>query len=262
MCVYVQPESNAFHVQNVGSLPVNLAWKTPAPFAIQPAICNDLKPGDSHKFVATFVAAEAVVYTGAAICVLDQGSSTLTNMTAIGKFSFLQLDANSVDHGSVLAGVGSHKTVRLTNQSLVPAKFVITGSGGKEDKAMRLHPTSGCIEAGASLELTAEYAPSTLGMLSTQEYHITTPGAPTIAFEQRGTSVGATVALSLRALGFGDVELGHNVRKVCSHFVAVCLVALASPYVYRVCALFGTLTRLLSRPAHINATIPHTSDWQ
>ena len=194
---------------------MNLAWKTPAPFAIQPAICRDLEPGDSHKFVATFVAAEAVVYTGAAICVLDEGSSTVTNMTAIGKFSFLQLDEGLVDHGSVLAGVGSHKTVCLRNQSLVPAKFVI--SGGEEDKAMRLHPTSGCIEAGGSLELTAEYTPSTLGMLSTQEYHITTPGGPTVTFKQRGTSIGATVALSLRALGFGDVELGHNVRKVCSY---------------------------------------------
>lgn len=212
--VCVQPESNAFHVQNVGDLPVNLTWKAPLPFTIQPAICSDLKPGDSHKFVASFVAAEAVVYTGAAICILDQGSSTVTNMTAIGKFSFLQLGEELVDHGSVLAGVRSHKTVRLMNQSLVPARFTIAESGGKEDKAMRLYPTSGCIEPAGSLELTAEYAPGTLGMLSTKEYLITTPGAPTITFKQRGTSVGATVALSLRALGFGDVELGHNIRKV------------------------------------------------
>lgn len=194
---------------------MNLTWKAPSPFTIQPASCSDLKPGDSHRFVATFVAAEAVVYTGAAICALDQGSSTVTNMTAIGKFCFLQLDSGLIDHGSVLAGVRSCKMLRLRNQSLVPARFAIAASGGKEDKAMRLYPTSGCIEAGGSLELTAQYAPDTLGMLSTQEYHITTPGTPTVYLKQRGTSVGATVAISLRALGFGDVEVGHNVRKVC-----------------------------------------------
>lgn len=210
----MQPETNAFKVQNVGDLPVNVTWKAPAPFTIQPASCQDLKPGDSHKFIATFVAAEAVVYTGTAICVLDKGSSTVTNMTAIGKFSFLQLDSELVDHGSVLVGVGAHKTVRLMNQSLVPARFAIAANVGKEDKAMHLYPTAGRIEAGSSLELTAEYAPATLGMLSTQEYQITTPGAPTITFKQRGNSVGATVTLSLRALGFGDVELGHNIRKV------------------------------------------------
>jgi hypothetical protein len=211
----VQPESNTFLVENVGDLPVSLTWRSPAPFTIQPASCSDLKPGQFHKFVATFLAAEAVVYTGAAICVLDQGSSTVTKMTAIGKFSFLQLDSDAVDHGSVLTCVGSQMTVRLMNLSLVPARFAITCSYGKEDKAMQLHPTSGCIEAGGSLKLTAQYSPTTLGMLSMQEYHITSPGAPTITFKQRGTSVGATVALSLRALGFGDVELGHNIRKVC-----------------------------------------------
>lgn len=211
---WVQPESHTFQVQNVGDLPVNLTWKTPSPFTIQPVVYHDLQPGESHEFIATFVAAEAVVYTGAAICVLDEGSSTVTNMTAIGKFCFLQLGSESVDHGSVLAGVGSQKTVQLMNQSLVPAKFTITGGAGREDKSMRLYPTSGCVEAGGSLDLTADYSPSTLGMLSTQEYHITAAGAQTLTFKQRGTSIGATVALSHRALGFGDVELGHNIRKV------------------------------------------------
>lgn len=191
---------------------MTFTWKVPPPFTITPAFCKHLQPGDSCTFVATFTAAEAAVYTGAAICLLEGSTSSITKLTAIGKFSFLRLEQEVIDHGSVLAGVTSWRTARLKNQSLVAANFAIS-SASRHDDALKLHPSAGRIEPGGYVELSAEYSPRTLGTPSAQEYHITTPGAPTVTLKQHGTAVGATVALSDRTLGFGDVALGHNSRK-------------------------------------------------
>jgi hypothetical protein len=223
--VLVQPESLEFYVNNIGDLPVSFVWKVPAPFIIEPGLCKNLLPGDSCTFTATFTASEAAVYTGAAICMLEGGTSTVTNLTAIGKFSFIRLEEDVIEHGSVLTGVTSTRKVQLVNKSLVPANFVISPVG-KIDDALKLNPRAGCIKPGEHVELIAEYSPCTLGSLSAQEYHIMTPGVPVSILKQQGTAVGATVALSDRTLGFGDVALGHNSRKVhCQD--SSCLVAQA-----------------------------------
>lgn len=203
-----------FYVHNVGDLPVSLTWKMPSLFSVQPPACEDLQPGGTCGFEASFIPSEAAVFTGSAICALSTGSTSIMRVTAIGKFPYLSVDSGAVAHGQVLVGATSTASVKLLNQSLVPANFTVSDDLPKDDKVFRLSPANGCIPPGESLVLRLVYTPRFPGATSAVHYTIKTPGGNMVALQQTGSALGATVALTDRFLGFGDILLGSSMRKV------------------------------------------------
>eukprot|EP00892_Ulva_mutabilis_P010109 jgi/Ulvmu1/7470/UM037_0013.1 len=203
-----------FYVHNVGDLPVSLAWKMPSLFLVEPVRCVDLRPGKKCEFEASFTPSEAAVFTGSAICSLSTGSNMIMRVTAIGKFPYLSVESTAVDHGKVLVGATSASSVKLANQSLVPANFSVYDDLPKDDQVFRLSPRSGCIPPGETLDLKLVYTPRFPGAASTVHYTIKTPGGNLISLEQTGSALGATVAITDRYLRFGDLLLGSSMRKV------------------------------------------------
>lgn len=206
---------NKFYVHNVGDLPVSMAWKMPSLFSVHPLACEDLQPGQTCAFDASFVPSEAAVFTGSAICSLSTGSSSIMRVTAIGKYPYLSVEPATVDHGQVLVGANASSSVTLLNQSLVPANFTVTDDLPTDDQVFRLIPVSGCIPPGKGVDLKLLYNPRFLGAASAVHYSIKTPGGNMVTLKQSGSALGATVALTDSSLGFGDILVGNSMRKVC-----------------------------------------------
>lgn len=210
----VQVMIHKFYVHNVGDLPVSLAWKMPSLFSVQPPACDNLQPGQTCGFEASFIPSEAAVFTGSAICSLSTGSASIMRVTAIGKFPYLSVDSAAVHHGEVLVGANSASSVKLLNQSLVPANFSVADDLPKDDQVFRLSPAGGCIPPGGGVDLKLVYTPRFPGAASAVRYTIKTPGGNVVSLQQTGSALGATVAITDRSLGFGDIMLGNSMRKV------------------------------------------------
>ena len=199
---------------NDGDVPVSCTWRVPPPFSIEPPSAPELAPGATHHFTAYFTASDASVYTASAVCALGSGSSSIVKLTAIGKFPYLALDCPSTEHGDVLVGQTARASVRLLNQSVVPAHFTIEHAGPHNDGVFTLAPMHGTVSPGAAAVLTLRYKPHFAGTFSSEAFDISTPGGNVVRLQQRGAAIGATVAASERCVDFGDVRLGRSVRKV------------------------------------------------
>lgn len=210
----LQVMTHKFYVHNVGDLPVSLTWKMPSLFSVQPPACDDLQPGQTSGFEASFTPTEAAVFTGSAICSLSTGSNSIMRVTAIGKYPYLSVEPSQVDHGQVLVGASVSSSVKMLNQSLVPANFVVSDDLPNDDQVFRLSPVSGCIPPGKGVDLKLVYNPRFPGAASSVHYTIKTPGGNSAILKQSGAALGATVALTDSSLGFGDIPVGHSMRKV------------------------------------------------
>lgn len=206
--------SHRFYVHNVGDLPVSFTWKMPSLFSVQPPACDNLQPGKTCGFEASFTPSEAAVFTGSAICSLSTGSNSIMRVTAIGKYPYLSVEPGQVDHGQVLVGSSVASSVRVLNQSLVPANFVVSDDLPKDDQVFRLSPVSGCIPPGDGVDMKMVYNPRFPGAASSVHYTIKTPGGNSVTVKQSGSALGATVALTDSSLAFGDIPVGHSMRKV------------------------------------------------
>ena len=149
------------------------------------------------------------------VCSAADRSSTV-KLTAIGKFPYLALDCPSTEHGDVLVGQTAKASVRLLNQSVVPAHFTVEHAGPHNDGVFTLAPMHGTVTPGASAVLKLRYKPHFAGTFSSEAFEISTPGGNVVRLQQRGAAIGATVAASERCVDFGDVRLGRSVRKVCA----------------------------------------------
>ena len=167
-------------------------------------------------FKASFTCDDASVYTAAAVCLLRDGASNMVKLTAIGKFPYLSLEETDIDHGDVLVGRDTQRSVRMANHSLVPANFEVRRSPGPSDGVFSLAPMRGTLGAGQWMELKVGFVPRAAGTFSSEGFEIGTPGGNRLTLRQRGTALGAVVALSERAMNFGSTALGTSVRKVCS----------------------------------------------
>jgi cilia- and flagella-associated protein 65 len=214
-CMQVQQKT--FHVTNTGDMPLSFSWKAPPPFTISPHSTPPIPPGATRHFTANFTAADASVYSATAVCALSNSSTALVKLTAIGKFPFLTLDAPTTEHGDVLVGHSAKRTIRLLNQSLVPAHFTVEHTAGHNDGVFSIAPLTGTVPPGSWATLTIRYRPRFAGTFSSEEFQISTAGGNVVRLRQRGCALGAVVALSQRALDFGDVPLGRAVKKVSTH---------------------------------------------
>ena len=74
----------------------------------------------------------------------DTPNCLLYQMSGIGKYPFLALDQSQLSFGKVLVGEQVEQTIRLTNQSLVPAEFTVvqalSGPDALADTSIRVLP--------------------------------------------------------------------------------------------------------------------------
>jgi cilia- and flagella-associated protein 65 len=146
--------------------------------------------------------------------VLSSGGSSVLKMSAIGKFPYISMDCTEVDHGGVLVGQSSQRLVRLNNRSLVAATYNIRQQKPTDDDVFTITPSKGQISPGCSQELQLRFTPETAGTFSYSIADISVVGGNTLQLQQRGSAMSAAVTLSERFLEFGDIQVGHTVRKV------------------------------------------------
>lgn len=65
-----------------GHQQVGITWKLDSPFSISPQSVV-LSPGESHKFMVSFLPVEACSYDAHAVCQLDNGSSVPVNVSTM-----------------------------------------------------------------------------------------------------------------------------------------------------------------------------------
>jgi hypothetical protein len=204
----------SFEVSNTGDTAFSVSWRAPAPFAISPEQSGPILPAAAQLFTAAFTASDASVFTGTALCIIDGGDLHPVKLTGIGKFPFLQLSEQSVDHGEVLVGTASKQSIRLLNQSLVTAAVQIRHGPGPNDGVFRVTPTDGNLAPGSWLDLTLHFRPASAGTWSSETFCISTPGGHCVQLRQQGIAASISADLSASILDFGDVAVGTSNRMV------------------------------------------------
>jgi cilia- and flagella-associated protein 65 len=145
---------------------------------------------------------------------LSSGSNILMKMSAIGKFPYVSLDCNSVEHGGRLVGQHSQRIVHLTNRSVVPATYSTMQQSSNDDKVFTVAPSKGRIAPGSTQELHLRFTPKTAGTFSSSVTDVDVLGGNTLRLQQQGSATTAVVTPSELALDFGDVQIRRTVRKV------------------------------------------------
>ena len=106
---------------------------------------------------------EAKVIIASLVIKVMEGASELTKvvkLSAIGKYPFLTLDAQSFDFENLLVGKTASQVFNLQNSSQVPTNYTIekVNDDGK-DHAIQVDHTSGEIAPGQIIKVTVTYTP-------------------------------------------------------------------------------------------------------
>ncbi|GBF91298.1 hypothetical protein Rsub_03618 [Raphidocelis subcapitata] len=195
-------------VANTGAAPLEFSWRVEPPFSVEPA-AGRLAPGEGLACEVAFEPREAAAFLGSAACELDSGEVVVVQLSGAAKLPYLTLDPRTLDLGRVPVGRCASAAVRLGNASPVAARFRV----GREDAAgeealFDVSPAEGVLGPGEYGLLTVTFSPRASGARSFQRFSASTAGGNRAPFTARGEGEGPRVALSARAVDFGDVPAG------------------------------------------------------
>eukprot|EP01065_Artemidia_motanka_P030266 TRINITY_DN36284_c0_g1_i1.p1 TRINITY_DN36284_c0_g1~~TRINITY_DN36284_c0_g1_i1.p1 ORF type:complete len:1770 (+),score=222.22 TRINITY_DN36284_c0_g1_i1:44-5353(+) len=211
-CPVKEETRHTFTVRNTSSASVDYLWEVPSgqsgqkpPFVVQPTQ-GRLKPMSQLQLTVTFRPVEASVFVAALICRHDANTSVM-KVSGVGKYPFVRASVTSLTFGDVLLGSAAERTVRFTNQSVVPAKWRVTRTDRDLENPFVFHPAAGVIPPESQVSVRVRYTPQSSGVTSSDDFRLVTPGGNSIDVGCCGTAVGPDVVLSSSSVHFQEVDV-------------------------------------------------------
>lgn len=205
-CPVKETAVKTFAISNPGEVPVSFSWTCDGPFTLTPSV-GTLAPGAAASITARFMPKDASVSVAQCVCDIPEHQPHVMRVGGIGKYPFLSSSVEIVDCGSVLTGAVARTEFKLSNKSLVYARFTIARRERDVAPAFSLTPTSGVVPPDGDLMLSLVYHPTATGTYTREHYDVSTPGGNVLTIEAVGEAVGPVVELSKASVNFGDVPI-------------------------------------------------------
>ena len=172
-----------FELRNSGEKELAFNWDVPSPFTLEP-MSGIIPQGESVTIRASIMPSDASVFVSQAICYIEQGPNIdtyceieepmlITRLSAIGKYTHIELSDERVDYGEVLAGTSSYslkKQVLLRNRGVVPAEFKCTRQEKDNDDLFVISPSQGIIPALSEITVEVMYQPLANGVFQSDHF--------------------------------------------------------------------------------------------
>lgn len=170
-----------------------------------------MAPKQKKEVAISFMTAEAKVIIATMVVRVQEGANELTKvlkMSAIGKYPFMTLDAQSFDFENLLVGKSASQVFNLQNASLVPTAYTIekVNDDGK-DFAIQVDHTEGLMSPGQIVKVTVTYTPQMAGVSSFTLFKVSAFGGNQIEFSCKGMADGYDIQLSTKTVQFGEVQV-------------------------------------------------------
>ncbi|KAK3287418.1 hypothetical protein CYMTET_5071, partial [Cymbomonas tetramitiformis] len=198
---------------NTGELTVEYRWRLDQPFSLSPEI-GRLRPGEVQTVTATFHPEDASVFSAEACCMMGEDIAAVMQVSGIGKYPYISTAEQNLQFGEVLIGKAVDKTIRLTNQSMVPAYYTVSRLEAEHDRVFSIVPTTGVIAAGGYDSIKISYTPQAEGCFTSENFTVSTAGGNVLRLNCKGSARGPTCNLSLETVNFGNVEVGGTSTRV------------------------------------------------
>lgn len=203
-CPTHQLTQKTFQMENYGEIEAPFRWEVPYPFQLSPSegviavgqrqdVTISIRPGAASVFVS-----KCTCFVGENVHAIIPDPVLVTNLSAIGKYTYLVLSDQSVEFGEVLTGSPAESTTKevvLRNQGVVPAAFRCTRHDNDREEVFRIHPREGVVPTQGEVTVTICYSALAAGMFSLDQYTFETPGGCKASLTVSGQSMPARVDL-------------------------------------------------------------------
>lgn len=230
-CPTHQLTQKTFQMENYGEIEAPFRWEVPYPFELSPAEgvipvgqVQDITISINPKAASVFVS-KCTCFVGENVHAIIPDPVLITDLSAIGKYTYVVLSDHTVEFGEVLTGTPHEmksKEVVLRNQGVVPAIFKCTRHDNDRDEVFHIFPREGVVPTQGELTVTVSYSALAAGMFSLDEYTFETPGGCKATLTVSGQSmptkvdlyrdlVGGATACSaspIDSINFRDTEVG------------------------------------------------------
>jgi hypothetical protein len=170
-----QTTTAVFTITNDGEVDAPFRWEMPKPFTLQPS--RGVIPfGKSQDITVSIFPEDASVYVAQATCYVGEGATAMipepvitTRLSAICKYTFLNLSEREVNFGEVLSGTPPAATKReiiLRNNNVVPAEFSVIRHENDCEEVFEIYPRSGVIEPLGEITVLVRFVPLSYGLYS------------------------------------------------------------------------------------------------
>ena len=196
-------------VSNSGTVPLSITWEVPAPFQIEPKLTK-LDLGEKHDLQLSFAPSEACSLVARAVAKQANGDVLASfPVSGIAKYVFLKLSLEKpvLDFGSVLNGTVVTKTFVVQNISCVHAQYVIHKVDRDIVSPFAVTPMSGQISRDGSQTIAVRFVPESTSAHYSTTFRISCVGGNSLTVRCCATVEGPKIALSVKSLDFGDVDL-------------------------------------------------------
>ena len=230
-CPTHQLTQTTFDMVNYGEIEAPFRWEVPYPFVFSPPegiipvgqkqeITISINPKTASAFVS-----KTTCFVGENVHAIIPDPILITNVSAIGKYTYIVLSENSVEFGEVLTGTPCEmqtKEILLRNQGVVPAVFKCTRHDNDRDEVFSISPREGVVPTQGEISILISYSALAAGLFSLDEYTFETPGGCKTKLTLSGQSMptkvdlfrdlvgGATActASPIDSVNFRDTEVG------------------------------------------------------
>lgn len=160
--------------------------------------------GESQEISISIFPLDASVFVSNAVCHVGMGVHAIvpnpiirTELSAIGKYAYIQLSEPEVSFHEVVSGVKvSSKDVILRNESVVPAEFELVRLDKDRDEVFEVWPKYGIIPPKSEVQVSVSYNALAMGCFSLDRYAYITPAKHSTTLTCRGLSLPPKVSLT------------------------------------------------------------------